>query len=110
MKQVIRPLHDRIVVLPEEKETVSKGGIIIPDTAQDKPMKGKVVAVGKGLVMETGIRAPMDIEIGDTVYYGKYAGTEMRVDGQLLLIMRQSDAFCCIDEVETNPSAQYEAV
>lgn len=110
MKQQIRPLHDRIVVQPDEKETVSKGGIIIPDSVQDKPMKGKVVAVGQGLVMESGIRAPMDIAVGETVYYGKYAGTEMKVDGQTLLIMRQSDIFCCIDEVETNPAAQYEKV
>lgn len=110
MKQQIRPLHDRIVVKPVDKETVSKGGIIIPDTAQDKPMRGTVVAVGQGLIMETGVRAPMDIVVGDTVYYGKYAGHEMTVDGQQLLIMRQSDAFCCIDEVETNPAAQFESI
>ncbi len=110
MKQEIRPLHDRIVVRPDSKETVSKGGIIIPDAAQDRPMKGEVVAIGQGIIMETGVRAPMDVVVGDTVYYGKYAGTEMQVDGVTLLIMRQSDVFCCIDEVETNPSAQYETV
>src|SRR3954467_12122497 len=87
----VRPLHDRLVVRRiEEKETV-KGGIIIPDTAKEKPQEGEVVAVGNGKVLENGTRVAMDVKAGDRILFGKYAGSEVKVDGQEYLIMREDD-------------------
>jgi chaperonin GroES len=86
-----RPLHDRVAVEPIEQEEKSAGGIIIPDTAKEKPMQGKVVAVGEGAKGEDGKKVPLDVKEGDTVLYGKWSGTEVTVDGQTLLIMRESD-------------------
>jgi chaperonin GroES len=87
----VRPLHDRLLVQRiEEKETV-KGGIIIPDTAKEKPQEGKVIAVGKGKVTEDGKVLPMDVKAGDRVLYGKYSGTELKIDDQECLIMHQED-------------------
>ncbi len=87
----IKPLADRVVVQPSEPEEKKQGGIIIPDTAKEKPQQGKVVAIGKGKVTESGETVPMEVKVGDTVLYGKYSGTEVTVDEEELLIMRESD-------------------
>ncbi len=86
-----RPLHDRVVVEPLEQEEKTAGGIIVPDTAKEKPMQGKVVAVGPGARGEDGALQPPDVKKGDTILYGKYSGTEVKIDDQELLIMRESD-------------------
>ncbi|HEY4134258.1 MAG TPA: co-chaperone GroES [Alphaproteobacteria bacterium] len=86
-----RPLHDRVLVKPLEAETKTAGGIIIPDTAKEKPMEGKVIAVGAGLRGEDGKLVPMDVKKGDRVLYGKWSGTEVKVDGDDLLIIKESD-------------------
>jgi len=86
-----RPLHDRVLLKRiEEKETV-KGGIIIPDTAKEKPMEGEVISVGPGKVMEDGKRSPMDLKAGDRVLFGKYAGTEIKIDDEEYLILREEE-------------------
>jgi chaperonin GroES len=86
-----RPLHDRVLLRRiEEKETV-KGGIIIPDTAKEKPMEGEVMSVGPGKVMEDGKRSPMDVKAGDRVLFGKYAGTEIKIDDKEYVIMREEE-------------------
>jgi len=87
----VRPLHDRLVVRRiEEKETV-KGGIIIPDTAKEKPQEGEVVAVGNGKVLENGTKVAMDVKAGDRVLFGKYSGTDIKIDGQEYLILREDE-------------------
>ncbi len=86
-----RPLHDRVVIEPLEQEEKTAGGIIVPDTAQEKPMQGKVVAVGPGARGEDGALQPPDVKKGDTILYGKYSGTEVKIDDKELLIMRESD-------------------
>ena len=86
-----RPLHDRVVVEPLEQEEKTAGGIIVPDTAQEKPMQGKVVAVGPGARDDDGALQPLDVKKGDTILYGKYSGTEVKIDDKELLIMRESD-------------------
>ncbi len=86
-----RPLHDRVVIEPMEQEEKTAGGIIVPDTAQEKPMQGKVVAVGPGARGEDGALQPPDVKKGDTILYGKYSGTEVKIDDKELLIMRESD-------------------
>ena len=87
----IRPLHDRVIVEREEEERKSAGGIVIPDTAAEKPIRGKVLAVGKGKVLDSGDTRPLDVKKGDSVLFGKYSGTEVRVDGTDLLVMREED-------------------
>ena len=87
----IRPLQDRIIVKRIEEEEKTKGGIIIPDTAKEKPMEGKVIAVGKGKLMEDGKVHALDVKAGDRVLFGKYAGTEVKIDGVEHLIMREDD-------------------
>jgi chaperonin GroES len=87
----IRPLHDRVIVKRLEEEKVSAGGIVIPDSATEKPIRGKVLAVGKGKIMENGDVRPLDVQVDDTVLFGKYAGTEVKVDGEELLVMREED-------------------
>lgn len=87
----LRPLHDRVLVEPIENETKTAGGIIIPDTAKEKPMQGKVLAVGAGSRGEDGKVSPLDVKKGDTVLYGKWSGTEVKIDGKDVLIMRESD-------------------
>lgn len=87
----IRPLHDRIVVRRVEDERKSPGGIVIPDTAAEKPMQGEVLAVGNGKIQENGSVRPLDVKVGDTVLFGKYAGTEFRLDGEEVLMMREDD-------------------
>lgn len=87
----IRPLHDRIVVKRLEEERKSPGGIVIPDTAAEKPIRGKVIAVGNGKVLDNGDVRPVDLKVGDQVLFGKYTGTEIKVDGEELLVMREDD-------------------
>ncbi len=94
----IRPLHDRILVQRLEEEEKTKGGIIIPDTAKEKPIEGKVVAVGNGKIMETGEVKPLDVKEGDRVLYGKYAGTEVKIGGEEYLIMREDDVLGIIED------------
>ncbi len=92
-----RPLHDRVVVEALEQEEKTAGGIIIPDTAKEKPMQGKVVAVGPGARGENGEIAALDVKAGDRILYGKWSGTEVKVDGKDLLIMRESDIMGILD-------------
>ena len=87
----IRPLHDRILVKREEEKEVKKGGIIIPDTAKEKPQEGKVIAVGSGKVSEDGKKTPLDVKAGDRVLFGKYSGSEVKLDGEEYLIMKEED-------------------
>jgi chaperonin GroES len=87
----IRPLQDRIIVKRTEEEETTKGGLIIPDTAKEKPQEGKIIAVGKGKVSEDGKVLPLDVKPGDQVLFGKYAGTEIKIDGEEHLIMREDD-------------------
>ena len=86
-----RPLHDRVVVRRLNEDERSKGGIIIPDTAKEKPMQGEIVAVGPGARNEQGVVAPLDVKVGDTVLFGKWSGTEVKLNGEELLIMKESD-------------------
>ncbi len=92
----LTPLHDRVIVKPAEAEEVSKGGIIIPDTAKEKPMQGEIIAVGKGKINDEGKVTPLQVKAGDQVLYGKYAGTEVSVDGNEYLMMREADIFAII--------------
>ena len=92
----LRPLHDRVIIKRLEAETKSAGGIVIPDTATEKPIKGKVVAVGTGKIQEDGKVRPMAVKAGDKVLFGKYSGTEVKVDGEDLLVMREEDLVAII--------------
>ena len=87
----IRPLHDRVVVKRMEEERTSAGGIVIPDSATEKPVKGKVIAVGNGKISDSGDVRPLDVKVGDQILFGKYSGTEIKVDGDEILIMREED-------------------
>jgi len=87
----LQPLADRVVVKPIEREEVTKGGIVLPDTAKEKPQEGEVVAVGKGRVSDDGKRIPMDVKVGDIVVYAKYGGAEIKVVDEELVILRESD-------------------
>ncbi len=93
----IRPLNDRVLVQRLEEEEKTKGGIIIPDTAKEKPIEGKVIAVGKGKLMENGDIKPLDVKEGDRVLFGKYAGTEIKIEGEEFLIMREDDILGVIE-------------
>jgi chaperonin GroES len=97
MSTKIRPLHDRVLVKREEDERKSPGGIVIPDTATEKPMKGRVIAVGKGKILESGEIRPLDVKIGDKVLFGKYSGTEVKMDGDDVLVMREEDIMAIIE-------------
>jgi chaperonin GroES len=94
----IRPLQDRVIVRRIEEEDKTKGGIIIPETAKEKPMEGKVIAAGKGKVLEDGKIHPLDVKAGDRVLFGKYAGTEVKIDGEEHLIMREDDILGVIEK------------
>ncbi len=94
----IRPLQDRVIVKRIEEEEKSKGGIIIPDTAKEKPQEGRVVAVGKGKVNEDGKITPLDVKVNDRVLFGKYSGTEINIDGEEHLIMREEDILGVIEK------------
>ena len=93
----IRPLHDRVIVKRLEEERVSAGGIVIPDTAAEKPVQGKVVAVGKGKILEDGQVRPLDVKVGDKILFGKYGGQEVKVEGEELLVMREEDVMAVIE-------------
>ena len=93
----IRPLHDRVIVKRWEEERTSPGGIVIPDSAAEKPVKGEVVAVGNGKVLENGETRKLDLKVGDKILFGKYSGTEVKVDGQELLVMREDDIMAVFD-------------
>jgi len=92
----VKPLADRVVVKPLEEAEQKRGGIIIPDTAKEKPQQGEVVAVGPGAVADDGSRKPMEVKKGDKVLYGKYSGTEVNIDGDEYLILRESDILAII--------------
>ncbi len=94
----IRPLQDRIIVKRLEEETKTKGGIIIPDSAKEKPIEGKIIAVGKGKVADDGKLIPMDVKVGDKVLFSKYGGTEVKIDGEEYLIMREDDILGVIEK------------
>ena len=92
----IRPLHDRVIVRRIEEEEKTKGGIIIPDTAKEKPIEGKVIAVGEGKILENGKKQPLDVKKGDRVLFGKYAGTDIKLEGEEHLIMREEDIIAIV--------------
>jgi chaperonin GroES len=94
----IRPLHDRVIVKREEEERKSPGGIVIPDTAAEKPIRGKVIAVGKGKILENGQVRPLDLKVGDKILFGKYGGNEVKVDGEELLVLREEDVMAVIEK------------
>jgi chaperonin GroES len=94
----IRPLHDRVIVKRLEEERTSKGGIVIPDSATEKPIQGKVMAVGKGKILEDGKVRPLDVKVGDRVLFTKYGGTEVKVDGDEVLVLREEDIMGVLDK------------
>jgi chaperonin GroES len=100
-----RPLHDRVVVRRLEGEEKTKGGIIIPDTAKEKPQEGEIVAVGPGARDEGGKLVPLDVKAGDRVLFGKWSGTEVKIDGQDLLIMKESDIMGVLDQTVAKKKA-----
>ena len=93
----IRPLHDRVIVKRLEEERTSPGGIVIPDTAAEKPVQGKIVAVGKGKILEDGKVRELDVKVGDKILFGKYSGTEVKVDGEELVVRREEDVMAVIE-------------
>ncbi|MDC0586464.1 co-chaperone GroES [Gammaproteobacteria bacterium] len=93
----IRPLQDRVIVRRMEEEKTSPGGIVLPDSATEKPIKGEVVAVGKGLVQDNGDLRPLDLKVGDEVLFGKYSGTEIKLDGEELLVMKEDDVMAVFE-------------
>jgi chaperonin GroES len=101
MNMNIRPLHDRVVVRRLNAETTTRGGIVIPDTAAEKPVQGEVVAVGDGVILDNGERRPLELRVGDRVLFGKFAGTEVKLDGEELLVMREADVMAVIEGAST---------
>ena len=93
----IRPLHDRVVVRRKEEETTTPGGIVLPGTATEKPVQGEVLAAGHGKILESGQVRPLDVKVGDTVLFGKYSGTEVKVNGEEVLVMREEDIMGVIE-------------
>ena len=93
----LRPLHDRVIVKRMEEEKMSAGGIVIPDSATEKPIKGEILAVGAGKILENGNVRALAVKVGDKVMFGKYSGTEVKVDGQELLVMREEDLIAIIE-------------
>jgi len=93
----LRPLHDRVIVKRMEEERMSAGGIVIPDSAAEKPVRGEVLAVGNGKILDNGEKRPLDISVGDKILFGKYSGTEVKVDGEELLVMREEDIMAVIE-------------
>jgi len=100
-----RPLHDRVVIRRAESDTKSKGGIIIPDTAKEKPQEGQVVAVGPGARDESGTLVPLDVKAGDTILFGKWSVNEVKIDGEDLMIMKESDIMGVVDHAAANKKA-----
>ena len=97
-KLKIRPLHDRVIIKRLEEERKSAGGILIPDSATEKPVRGKVLAVGKGKISEDGGVRALDVKVGDNVLFGKYSGTEVKVDGEDLLVMKEEDILAVLEK------------
>ena len=95
-KLKIRPLHDRVIIKRLEEERTSPGGIVIPDSATEKPIKGKVMAVGKGKILENGEVRPLDVKVGDNILFGKYSGTEVKLDGTDYLVVKEDDIFAVL--------------
>ncbi len=93
----IRPLHDRVIIKRLEEERTSPGGIVIPDSAAEKPVKGEVIAAGKGKILDNGEVRPMDVKVNDKVLFAKYSGTEIKVDGEEYLVMREEDIVAIIE-------------
>jgi chaperonin GroES len=93
----IRPLHDRVIVQRIEEEAKTKGGIIIPDTAKEKPQEGKVIAVGPGKILENGTKTTIDVKVGDKILFGKYSGSEIKIDGEEFIMMREDDILGVIE-------------
>jgi chaperonin GroES len=93
----MRPLHDRVIVKRKEEERTSPGGIVIPDAAAEKPIKGEIVAVGNGKILENGEVRALEVKVGDSVLFGKYAGTEVKVEGEELLVMKEDDIMAVIE-------------
>jgi chaperonin GroES len=93
----VRPLHDRVIVQRLEEEEKTKGGIIIPDSAKEKPQEGKVIAVGTGKVLENGTKLALDVKVGDKILFGKYSGTEIKIEGEEFLMMREEDILGVIE-------------
>ncbi len=93
----LRPLHDRVIIKRVEEERTTPGGIVIPDSATEKPIRGEVLAVGNGKILENGQQKALDVKVGDTVLFGKYSGTEVKVDGDELLVMREDDIMAVIE-------------
>ena len=93
----IRPLHDRVIVKRLEEDRTSPGGIVIPDTAAEKPAQGKIVAVGNGKILENGQVRPCDIKVGDKILFGKYSGAEVKLEGEQLLVMREEDVMAVFE-------------
>ena len=104
-KVAIKPLEDRILVQANEAETTTASGIVIPDTAKEKPQEGEIVAVGSGARDESGKIVPLDVKTGDRVLFGKWSGTEVRIDGQDLLIMKESDIMGVIEQTASKTKA-----
>jgi chaperonin GroES len=94
----IRPVGDRVVVKPAQKEEVTRSGIVIPDTAKEKPQEGEVIAVGSGKLMDNGDRTPLEVKEGDRVLFAKYGGTEFKLDGEDLLVLRESDILAILEK------------
>ena len=93
----VRPLHDRLLVRRVEEKETAKGGIIIPDTAKEKPQQGEVLAIGNGKILENGTKVALDVKVGDKILFGKYSGTEVKVDGDDYLVMREEDVMAIIE-------------
>jgi chaperonin GroES len=92
----VRPLHDRLLVRRLEEKETAKGGIIIPDTAKEKPQEGEVLAVGNGKILENGTKVALDVKVGDKILFGKYSGTEIKIDGQDVLILREEEVLAVL--------------
>ena len=93
----VRPLHDRLLVRRLEPKETARGGIIIPDTAKEKPMEGKVLAVGNGRVLDSGKKVPVDVKVGDRILFGKYSGTEIEMDGEEVLVVREDEVLAIVE-------------
>ncbi len=96
-KMKIKPLDDRLVVLPDDPEEVTGGGIVLPDSAREKPQRGKVIATGPGKLLDSGKRGKMSVKRGDTIFYGKYSGTEVEVNDETYVIVRENDILAIVD-------------
>ena len=92
----VRPLHDRLLVRRIEESETAKGGIIIPDTAKEKPQKGEVLAVGNGKILENGTKLPLDVKVGNKILFGKYTGTDIKIDGEEVLILREDEVLAVL--------------